>query len=216
MRICKKFRKLLRNEELEHLKSKIMKKTEFDLNGPDTMKLSWLLSNGQVMMITCCNSVKSVNGIITACWVTPTSHEPLLFTASIGNGEKGTEAFRVCHTLINETKEFGLNIPTPELTEAILKVGTTHSDEVDKFAETGLTPLKSTVINSPMIKECFMNIECKVIDQIITGDHTVFVAKPVAAFMNEDVMVDGKFSEKYYDKTNQVQICELITAWNMW
>ena len=195
-----------------------MKKTEFDLNGPNTMKLSWLLSNGQVVMLTCCNTEKTINGIVTASWVAPTSHEPLLFTASIGNGKKGKDkdSFRACHALINETKEFGLNIPTPELTEAILKVGTTHSDEVDKFAETGLTPIKSTVINAPMIKECFMNIECKVIDQIKTGDHTVFVAKPLAAFMNEDVMVDGKFSEKYLDKKNQVQICELITAWNMW
>ena len=193
-----------------------MKKTEFDLNGPDVMKLSWLLSNGQVVMLTCCNSEKSINGIIIACWVTPTSHEPLLITASIGNGEKGEDSYRACHALINETKEFDINVPTPELTEAILKVGTTHSDEVDKFAETGLNPMPGAVINAPMIEECFMNIECKVIDQIITGDHTVFVAKPVAAFMDEDVMVDGKFSEKYYDKTNQVQICELITAWNMW
>ncbi len=29
-------------------------------------------------------------------------------------------------------------------------------------------------------EECFLNIECKVIDQLVTGDHTVFVAKPVA------------------------------------
>jgi flavin reductase (DIM6/NTAB) family NADH-FMN oxidoreductase RutF len=193
-----------------------MKKTEFDLNGPDIMKLSWLLSNGQVVMLTCCDSQKSINGIITACWVTPTSHEPLLITASIGNGKKGEDSYRACHALLNETKEFGLNIPTPELTEAILKVGTTHSDEVDKFADSGLTPMQSNKIKAPMIDECFLNIECKVIDQIVTGDHTVFVAKPVAAFINEDVMIDGKFPEKYTNKNNQVQICELITAWNMW
>jgi flavin reductase (DIM6/NTAB) family NADH-FMN oxidoreductase RutF len=194
----------------------VMKKTEFDLNGPDVMKLSWLISNGQVVMLTCCNSQKSINGIISASWVIPTSHDPLLFTASIGNGKKGTEAYRFCHSLINETKEFGINVPTPELTEAILKVGTTHSNEVDKYAESGLTPMPGTVISAQMISECFMNIECKVIDQIVTGDHTVFVAKPVAAFINEDVMIDGKFSEKYTNKNNQVQICELITAWNMW
>jgi flavin reductase (DIM6/NTAB) family NADH-FMN oxidoreductase RutF len=167
-------------------------------------------------MLTCCNAEKSINGIITACWVTPTSHEPLLITASIGNGETGEDSYRACHALINETKEFGLNIPTPELTEAILKVGTTHSNEVDKFAETGLTPMQSNKIKAPMIEECFMNIECKVTDQIITGDHTVFVAKPVAVFMNEDAMIEGKFSKKYIDKNNQVQICELITAWNLW
>jgi len=193
-----------------------MKKTEFDLTGSDVMKLSWLLSNGQVVMLTCCNAEKSINGIITACWVTPTSHEPLLIAASIGNGEKGEDSYRACQALINETKEFGLNIPTPELTEAILKVGTTHSNEVDKFAETGLTPMQSNKISAPMIEECFMNIECKVIDQITTGDHTVFVAKPVAVFMNEDVMIDGKFPEKYINKNNQVQICDLITLWNMW
>ena len=193
-----------------------MKKAEFDLNGPDAMKLSWLLSNGQVVMLTCCNSRKSINGIIVASWVAPTSHEPLLITASIGNGKKGEDAYRACHALINETKEFGLNLPTPELTEAILKIGTTHSDEVDKFVETGLTPMQSNKIKAPMIEECFLNIECKVTDQIITGDHTVFVAKPVAVFMNEDVMIDGKFTEKYINKNNQVQICELITAWNMW
>ncbi len=193
-----------------------MKKIEFDLNGPDIMKLSWLLSNGQVFMLTCSDAEKTINGIITACWVTPTSHSPLLLTASIGNGEEGTEAYRFCYSLINETKEFGLNVPTPDLTEAILKVGTTHSNEVDKFAETGLTPLPGKKISAPMISECFMNIECEILVEFITGDHTVFVANPVAAYMNEDVTVDGHFSEKYHDKKNQVQICDLITLWNMW
>ncbi len=193
-----------------------MNKTEFDLSGPDIMKLSWLLSNGQIFMLTCTNTEKTVNGIITACWITPTSHNPLLLTASIGNGEKDTEAYRFCHSLINETKEFGLNIPTTDLTEAIFKVGTTHSNEVDKFAEAGLTPLPGTKISAHLIAECFMNIECKVIDQIVTGDHTVFVAEPVAAFMDEDVIVNEKFSDKYHDKKNQVQICDLITMWDMW
>jgi len=195
-----------------------MKKTEFDLNGPDIIKLSWLLSNGQIVFVTCCNPQKTINGIIPLGWIHPVSFDPFLIIASVGNGgkETGERAYRFCYSLINETKEFGLNVPTPGLSDAMLKAGTTHSDEVDKFAETGLTPLKSSVIDAPMIEECYMNIECKVIDQIVTGDHTVFVAKPVAAFMDEDVMVDGKFSKKYHDKTNQVQICELITAWNMW
>lgn len=193
-----------------------MEKTEFDLCGPEIMKLSWLLSNGQIFMLTCTNAEKTVNGIITACWITPTSHDPLLLTASIGNGEIGTEAYRFCHSLINETKEFGLNIPTTALTEAIFKVGTTHSNEVDKFTEAGLTPLPGKKICAPLIAECFMNIECKIIVQIVTGDHTVFVAKPIAALMDKDVIVNGKFSDKYYDKKNQVQICDLITMWNMW
>jgi flavin reductase (DIM6/NTAB) family NADH-FMN oxidoreductase RutF len=194
----------------------IMKKTEFDLHGENLMKLSWLLSNGQVVMLTCCNAQKSVNGIIVLCWMTPTSHEPLLLTVSVGNGVKGDMSYRACYSLINETKEFGLNVPTTKLVDAITKAGTTHSDEVDKFAETGLTPIESRKISAPLIGECFLNIECKVLEQFVTGDHTVFVAEPVAAYMDDDLIVDGKFSEKYLNKSNQVQICEIITMFNMW
>jgi len=195
-----------------------MVKTEFDLHGDNLMKLSWLLSTGQVVLLSCCNAKKSVNGIIALSWVTPTSHEPLLFTVSIGNGvkETGDMSYRACYSLINETKEFGLNVPTKKLIDAIVKVGTTHSDEVDKYAETGLTPMKSIKISTPMIAECFMNLECKVINQIVTGDHTVFVAEPIVALMNEDVVVNGKFSEKYLDKSNQIHLGEIVTMWNMW
>ena len=178
-------------------------------------KLNWLLSNGQLAFLTCCNKEKTVNGIITVGWMMPTSHIPFLLLVSVGNGERNEESFRACHALIDETKEFGLNVPTPSLTEQLGKVGTTHSDELDKFKEAGLTPLKSTVIDAPMISECFLNLECKVIDQVITGDHTVFVGEPVAAFVEDDLIVDGKFSEKYFDKKNQVHMSDFIALWNL-
>ena len=169
-------------------------------------------------MLTCCNTQKSINGIITVSWMTPTSHVPLLLMVSVGSGgkETGVFAYRVCYSFINETKEFGLNLPTIDLTEAIGKVGSTHSDEVDKFTENGLTPMASRKISAPLITECFLNIECKVLQQFVTGDHTVFVAEPVAAYLDDDVIVDGKFAEKYRDKSTQVHIGDFITMWNMW
>ena len=195
-----------------------MKKKEFDLQGQDIAKLSWFLNTGQAVMLTCCNTQKSINGIITVSWMTPTSHVPLLLMVSVGSGgkETGIFAYRVCYSFINETKEFGLNVPTIELTEAIGKVGSTHSDEVDKFAENGLTPMASRKISAPLITECFLNIECKVLQQFVTGDHTVFVAEPVAAYLDDDVIVDGKFAEKYRDKSTQVHIGDFITMWDMW
>jgi len=87
---------------------------------------------------------------------------------------------------------------------------------VDKFAETGLTPFYSKKKSASLITECFMNIECKVIDQLDTGDQTALIAKPLAAYSDEDVLINGRISEKYHNKKNQVQICDLITKWNMW
>ncbi|MGW8317153.1 MAG: flavin reductase, partial [Bacteroidales bacterium] len=112
-----------------------MNKKEFKLEGMDITKLSWLLSNGQLVMLTSCNADQSILGIIPISWMMPTSHQPLLIAASVGHGgkETGDFAYRVSYSLINETKEFGLNVPTLDLMESILKVGTTHSNEVDKF-----------------------------------------------------------------------------------
>ena len=113
-----------------------MNKKEFDLQSQDAMKLAFFLSNGQIVMLTCTNAQRSINGIISLGWAAPTSFVPFLLTASVGSGgkETGPRAYRVCYSLINETKEFGLNVPTVGLIEAVGKVGSTHSDEIDKFA----------------------------------------------------------------------------------
>ena len=68
-----------------------MDKLEFDFQNPENaVKLSFLLGNGQVVLITSCDAQKKVNGILTASWMTPTSHIPLLLTISVGNGQEGS------------------------------------------------------------------------------------------------------------------------------
>ena len=179
-----------------------LKKTEFDLLNQNTMKLNWFLGNGQAVLLTCCNADRSINGIITVSWATPTSHEPFLVMVSVGNGSKSEKmSYRFCFQLINESKEFGLNVPSIELIQSVIKVGSTHSDELDKFTKAGLTRMDAKKIKAPLITECFLNVECQVIEQFDTGDHTVFLAKPVAAYVDDNVLVDGKFTEKYCNKS---------------
>lgn len=196
-----------------------MDKLEFDFQNPENaVKLSFLLGNGQVVLITSCDAQKKVNGILTASWMTPTSHIPLLLTISVGNGQEGSgsENYRVSYTLIEDTAEFGLNIPSKELIEAVGKIGTGHSNQVDKYADTGLTAMQSKMIKANLIKECYLNMECKVTDEYVTGDHTVFVAEPVLVHMDKDVLVNGKFSGKYRSKNNQIHFGDIIDLWNMW
>ena len=194
-------------------------KNEFDFQTPENaVKLSFLLGNGQVVLITSCDARKKVNGILTASWMTPTSHFPLLISISVGNGEEApdNDSYRASFALIQETNEFGLNLPSGELLEAVAKLGTLHSNQVDKYAETGLTPMESKKIKTPLVQECYLNMECKVIDQYVTGDHTVFVAEPVEVHLDEDVLVDGKFSEKYRSKNNQIHFGDVVDLWDMW
>ena len=196
-----------------------MSKIEFDFSNPENaIKLSFFLGNGQVVLITSCDARKKVQGILTASWMTPTSHFPLLLTISVGNGREDSEGdnYRSSYALIEETLEFGLNLPSKQLIEVVGKIGTLHSNQTDKYAETGLTAIGSKIIKANLIKECYLNMECKVTDEYVTGDHTVFVAEPVFVRLDEDVFVDGKFSEKHRSKQNQVHFGDIVDMWNMW
>lgn len=171
-----------------------MNKKEFDFRNPgNALELSYLLGNGQVVLITSCDSQKKIQGIITASWYTPTSQIPLLLSISIGNGKEGTDDvnYRSSYALIEETAEFGLNLPLKNLIGAVGKIGSLDSNLVDKYAKTGLTAFESKIIKANLIRECFLNMECKVTDEYITGDHTVFVAEPVYVHLDEDVLVGG-------------------------
>jgi flavin reductase (DIM6/NTAB) family NADH-FMN oxidoreductase RutF len=196
-----------------------MGKKEFNFQNPENaIKLSFFLGNGQVVLITSCDARKKVQGILTASWMTPTSHSPLLLTISVGNGRESPESdnYRSSYALIEETLEFGLNLPSKQLIEVVGKIGTLHSNQTDKYAETGLTAMDSKIIKASLIKECYLNMECKVTDEYVTGDHTVFVAEPVFVRLDEDVFVDGKFSEKHRSKQNQVHFGDIVDMWNMW
>jgi flavin reductase (DIM6/NTAB) family NADH-FMN oxidoreductase RutF len=181
-------------------------KKEIDIASEEMLRVNLFLSNGQVMLVTSCSADGSTKGIATIAWVTPTSHAPNLILASIGNGpeEAGILSYRYSYRLVKESQEFGVCVPDAGLKQQVGLAGSNHSNEVDVFKESGLTPMKSKVIKAPLIEECFFNVECQVVDEIATGDHTLFIGKIVAVHCEDDFIVDGHVNSKYLDKTNQL------------
>lgn len=59
-----------------------------------------------------------------------------------------------------------LAIPTAEMIDTVVGIGTCSGADADKFARFGLTPLPARHVGAPLIKECLANIECRV-DEII-------------------------------------------------
>jgi hypothetical protein len=58
--------------------------------------------------------------------------------------------------------------------------GVVSGRDVDKFAETGLTPGPALAVQSPIVQECPLNIECRVTRTLPLGSHTLFLAEVVA------------------------------------
>ena len=60
--------------------------------------------------------------------------------------------------------------------------GTVSGRDVDKFANTDLVPLPADIVRPPLIQGAVVNMECKVVGTLDTGDHTIFVGEILAAY----------------------------------
>jgi flavin reductase (DIM6/NTAB) family NADH-FMN oxidoreductase RutF len=93
---------------------------------------------------------------------------------------------RFTHGLIEGSGEFVLAWPGSDLAEATILCGTNSGRDMDKFKETGLTPVRGRHIKAPLIKECVANLECRLAGQLVAGDHSIFAGEILAAWTNEN------------------------------
>lgn len=146
-----------------------------------------------------CGDLKKKSNIIAVSFCMPVSKEPPLIACAIGR-----EFYS--YKLIEDIKEFIINIPQKELKSKIYYCGFHSGYRVDKFKETGLTAQPARKLKAPIIKECVAHIECKVRQQIVTGDKTLFIGEVIEAYADETLVngvrkveyAKGDFPQKIY------------------
>jgi flavin reductase (DIM6/NTAB) family NADH-FMN oxidoreductase RutF len=136
------------------------------------------------VLISCVGKAAKPN-ITTLSWAMPTSIDPPLIAISLSPKHHS-------HTLIEESAEFIVNIPTLELLQAVYACGSLTGRNFDKFKKTNLTPIPAKKVRAPAIRECIAHLECKVVSQFAAGDHTVFIGKILEAYAEL-----GTFTESY-------------------
>jgi flavin reductase (DIM6/NTAB) family NADH-FMN oxidoreductase RutF len=75
-----------------------------------------------------------------------------------------------------------LAVPTVDLIDTAVGIGTCSGRDTDKFERFGLTPVKARHVAAPLIRECLANIECRVVD--IVERHNIVVLLGVAAWLD--------------------------------
>jgi len=70
---------------------------------------------------------------------------------------------RFIYNFIKNTGVFTVNVPSERMIEAVSFCGTVSGRDYNKFKEKGLTPLPGKKVGSPLIKECLVHYECKVV-----------------------------------------------------
>jgi flavin reductase (DIM6/NTAB) family NADH-FMN oxidoreductase RutF len=101
-----------------------------------------------------------------------------------GEGSTDCRSWNHSYQALVETKECVTSIPSADMSETVVGIGTCSGANTDKFKNFGLTPLKAKAVKAPLIAECIANIECRVIDYV--KKHDLFVLEGVRAWMDPD------------------------------
>ena len=138
------------------------------------------------VMVSCQRKGEKPN-IITVAWAGTICSDPVMLSISVRKE-------RYSHSIIKETKEFVVNLTTKDTCFATDYCGVKSGRDVDKFKEMKLTPQAASKVSAPLIDECPVNIECRVVDIKELGSHDMFIAEVVAVHADEAYMDErGKF-----------------------
>jgi len=137
----------------------------------------WHVPERLVLVSSVC--AKGVPHVITVGWKMRTSFSPPMFAIAIGKERR-------MHTCIRESGEFVMAVPGADLAEQTVICGTPGDPEEDKFEKCGFRIRASSFIKSPLIESAAANFECKVVSQLDSGDHSLFVGQVLASWVNED------------------------------
>jgi len=93
------------------------------------------------------------------------------------------------HGLIRKQGEFTVNMPTASMIKQVLGCGSCSGrDGIDKFERFGLNPLPSKHVKPPIIAECPVNLECRVVGFHHVGDHDLFIGEVLLEHIDEDTL----------------------------
>lgn len=142
-----------------------------------TLRGGNMLNPAPVVMVSCGSTLDEYN-IITVAWAGTVNSDPPVCAVSI-------RPERHSYGIIKQSGAFVINLVDKRLTPYADWCGVRSGRKYNKFVETGLTPVRATMVNAPMIEESPVNLECKVTQVIPFGSHDLFLAEVVAVHVNE-------------------------------
>jgi flavin reductase (DIM6/NTAB) family NADH-FMN oxidoreductase RutF len=131
-----------------------------------------LMESGPVVLVTTYDGKN--NNIMTISWTMVLDFTPAF---AITTGE-----WNYSYAALRKTRQCVIAIPTVDMLDKVVGIGTCSGAETDKFARFKLTPIRASRVKAPLIKECLANIECKVTD--LVGRHNIVVLQGLAAYFD--------------------------------
>ncbi len=141
-------------------------------------KVYGLLEPGPVVLLT--TAYQRQYNIMTMSWHTMLEFAPPLIGCVISSGDYSFERVMAAGKCV-------IAVPTVELAFKVVQIGNSSGRDIDKFKAFGLTAVSASLIDAPLIAECYANLECKVIDTSMVDKYNFFVLEVVKALINKEI-----------------------------
>ena len=93
---------------------------------------------------------------------------------------------------IKQTGNFSINIPSEDIVVEADYCGIVSGAKVDKVAVCRFDVFYGKLINTPMIDQCPVNLECKLVHTIDLGSHALLIGEIEETHITESCLTDGK------------------------
>ncbi len=133
------------------------------------------------------------NGKPNACmqsWATFTGNEKGFYAILSAVNKKGH-----LYQTLKERKEAVINFMSLDLYDQCMATIRNNKFDQDELSSSGLTAVPASMVNAPMVEECFMNLECKLLweKDIKEGDeYTMMCLEVINVHIDEDHLDENK------------------------
>jgi flavin reductase (DIM6/NTAB) family NADH-FMN oxidoreductase RutF len=144
-------------------------------------KVYRLIEPGPVLLITTGSLTSKTHNIMTCGFHMVIQHtSPPLLGISLGPWDAS-------FALLKSQRECVIAIPSVEMAETVIDIGNCSADDgVNKWEKFGIEALKAGKVKAPLVggKDVIANIECVVEDTKMVSKYSMWVLKPVKAWIN--------------------------------
>lgn len=133
------------------------------------------LEPGPIVLVT--SAWKGRSNVMTMGWHTVMGFSPSLVGCVISRANHS-------HAMVRKSGECAINIPEARWVDEVVGIGNCSGAEVpDKFARFGLTVEPARSIAAPLVKECFAQLECRVVDTRLVAKYDFFILEVLHAWI---------------------------------
>ncbi|MEA5038764.1 MAG: flavin reductase family protein [Clostridiaceae bacterium] len=146
-------------------------------------KLHWqsasLLSPVPAVLVSC--GTPEAPNVLTIAWTGILCSSPPKTYISV-------RPERFSYSIIRESGEFVINLPSAPLVRAVDLCGVKSGREENKFQLAGLTAEACPGVSAPAVAECPISLPCRVTDVVHLGVHDMFIADILSVEVDEHMV----------------------------